>query len=102
MAGLGLGIADFTFGKNYQFPQIPAPVEKCRLILMASRSASPHFDRCFSPGQNLDPARGDHKAAAARRLALAGGNNYFCDSSCKNNANSLNDASKNSHSTSAS
>ena len=62
MAGLGLGTVDFIFGKKYQFPQIPAPVEKRRLILMTARPASPHFDRCFSPGQNLDPAGGDRQA----------------------------------------
>jgi hypothetical protein len=83
MAGLGLGIADFIFGKKYQFPQIPAPVEKCRSILMTARPASPHFDRCFSPGQNLDPAEAIARplASAGPWLAPAGGNNFFCDSS---------------------
>jgi hypothetical protein len=65
MAGSGLGIADFMFGKKYQFPQIPASVEKRRLILMAARPVSPHFDRCFSPGQNLGPAGGDRRSLLA-------------------------------------
>ena len=64
MAGLGLGTGDFNFGEKHQFPQIPAPGENCRAISVASRLVSPHFDRCFSPGQNLDPARGDRQASA--------------------------------------
>ena len=73
MAGSGLGMADFMFGKKYQFPQIPAPVEKRRLILMAARPVSPHFDRCFSPGQNLDSAGGDRRSL----LTHGWGNNSF-------------------------
>jgi hypothetical protein len=64
MAGLGLGIGDLNLGKKYQFPQIPAPVENCRLILIASRPTSPHFDRCFSPDLNLDPTGGDRQVPA--------------------------------------